>query len=362
MSTEIVKAEAQQFGLEESQAETMVSGLAPILDERGKLSEIYSQLIVREIDSDLIKEASALRKRIKENRTKGIEVWHKTNKEVFLRGGQFVDAIKRREVSENERMESKLEEIELFFVNQEKQRIAKMQLEREAELSQYEVENVSALRLGEMESAVYSAFLIGAKSQYETRKEEERKAEEDRIAREKKDAEEREAQRIENERLRKEAEERAAEFKKERARAEAALKAEREAAAEALRIEREAADAERKRVEAEEADKRRVIEDQARKEREAAAAKAAEEAASRKKLEDELRAKKEAEEKAEADRLAALEAEANKGDVAKVLDLISDLQTIGIKYQFKSKKNQKMYNDVQNLIDKIVTHVQGLTK
>ena len=362
MSTEVVKVEAQQFGLEESQAQNMVSGLIPILSEREKLSEIYSGLIVREIDASLIKEASALRKRIKENRTKGIEVWHKTNKEVFLRGGQFVDAIKRREIAENERMESKLEEIEMYFVNQEKERIARLQSDREAELSKYEVENVSALRLGEMEDSVYASFVIGAKTQYEAKKEAEKKAEEERISREKKEAEEREAQRIENERLKREAEEREAQIAKERAEAEAKLKAEREAAEEKLRAEREGAEAERKRIEAEEAEKRAAIEERAAKEREEAEKKAAAERAERERLEAELRAKKEAEEKAEAERLAAIEAEAKKGDEDKVKDLISNLQEISVKYQFKSRKNQKMYSDVQALIEKVVTHIQNASK
>jgi colicin import membrane protein len=319
MTREIVKTEATQYGLEESQASSMVSGLMPILEEREHLSKMYSDLIVREIDKDLIKQANALRKKIKENRTRGIEVWHRTNKDVFLRGGQFVDAIKRREVAENERMEDKLEEIEKYYENLEKERIAKLQSEREDELSQYEVENLTTLRLGEMDDNVYSAFLIGAKSQFETRKEAERKAEEERLAKEKAEAEERERIRLENERLKKEAEEREAQLARERAEAEAKLRAEREAAE----------------------------------------AKAAAERAEREKVEAELKARKDAEAKAEADRLAAIEAEAKKGDSAKVDDLIAELKSFDGKYQFKSKKNQKMYADVQVLLGKVVAHIES---
>lgn len=359
MTTEIAKQEATQYGLEESQASSMVSGLVPILEEREHLAKMYSDLIVQEINQDLIKQANALRKKIKENRTKGIEVWHRTNKDVFLRGGQFVDAIKRREVAENERMEDKLEEIEKYYENLEKERIAKLQAEREAELSQYEVENLTTLRLGEMEDSVYSAFMIGAKSQFEARKEAERKAEEDRLAKEKAEAEERERIRLENERLKKEAEEREAQLARERAEAEAKLRAEREAAEAKLKAEREAAEAERKRVEAEEAEKRKVAEEKARKEREEAEAKAAAERAEREKVEAELKARKEAEAKAEADRIAAIEAEAKKGDAAKVDDLVSDLKEIGNKYQFKSQKNQKMYADVQVLLGKVIAHIES---
>jgi len=52
-----------------------------------------------------------------------------------------------------------------------------------------------------------------------------------------------------------------------------------------------------------------------------------------------------------------LEAELNKGDAAKVKDLIADLESLKTKYSFKSAKNKKMYSDVNLLIDKVINHI-----
>lgn len=345
MSTEIA-VKAQEFGLEESKANEMVSGLQPILAEREILAGQYSEIIKEELTEDLMVRAKKLRLLIVKNRTQGVEKWHKVNKEFYLAGGRFVDAVKNKEVAENNRMEETLMEIEKHFENLEKERIQKLKEERTAALSPY-VENASLYDLGNMTEFMWENLLEGSKLQHAKRIEDQRIAEEARIEREKAEAAEREAQRIENERLKAEAAEREAQIAKEKAAAEAALKAEREAAAEALRIEREAAEAQRK-----------AAEEHARKEREAAEAKAAQERAERAKIEAELQAKKDAEAKAEADRLAAIEAEAKKGDAAKVKDLIADLDAIANKYAFKAKKNQVMYSEVQALIGKVIAHIQ----
>jgi hypothetical protein len=51
--------------------------------------------------------------------------------------------------------------------------------------------------------------------------------------------------------------------------------------------------------------------------------------------------------------------ELNKGDTAKVNDLITDLELLKTKYTFKSAKNKKMYADVEKLINKVVNHISG---
>ena len=62
----------------------------------------------------------------------------------------------------------------------------------------------------------------------------------------------------------------------------------------------------------------------------------------------------EAETKAKAE-----EAEAKKGDSAKVIDLISDIRGIKGKYQFKSKGNKSMAEDVDGLLEKIAKHIEN---
>lgn len=71
---------------------------------------------------------------------------------------------------------------------------------------------------------------------------------------------------------------------------------------------------------------------------------------------EELKAKEDAEEKAKLEEEARLEAELNKGDADKFNDLIADLKLITTKYNFKSKKNQKIYADVVTLVNKTIEY------
>jgi colicin import membrane protein len=284
--TDLILIDSEKYGIEQSKASELVGNLPQILSERAELVPQFNEVIKLDInDPQTAKKAAELRKLIKNNRTKGIEVWHKTTKDYFLKGGQFVDAIKRKEIAENERMEEALEQIEKHQENLEKERISKLQNEREGLLMAYEVENLSTLNLGTMNDDVFDSFLKGSIEKFNAKKEAERKAEEDRIAKEKAEAEERERIRLENERLKLEAEAREKEIAAERAKAEEALRIEREKAAEEQRKRDEVLAAERaeneKKLKAEREEKERI--------------------------EKELQAKKEAEEKAEKERLAAEE-------------------------------------------------------
>ena len=49
--------------------------------------------------------------------------------------------------------------------------------------------------------------------------------------------------------------------------------------------------------------------------------------------------------------------ELNKGDEAKFNDLVKDLKDLKTKYEFKSEKNKKMYQDVGSLMDKVIEHI-----
>jgi hypothetical protein len=93
-----------------------------------------------------------------------------------------------------------------------------------------------------------------------------------------------------------------------------------------------------------------------KKEAEKQAAIIAQQKAQSEKLQAELKAKQDAEEKAKQEEEANLEAELNKGDADKFNDLISDLKLITTKYNFKSKKNQKIYADVVNLVNKTIDY------
>lgn len=286
MENQLVKVNPQTYGLDETKAIELTKNLPQIISERDEFVSQFDSIIRMDIDQpETAIKARELRIKIRDNRTKGIEVWHKTTKDYFLKGGNFIDAVKRMEIAVNERMESDLEKIEKYRENIERERIAKLQEERNAEVLKYQ--EISFPNLGEMAEPVWNNFITGIKVQYQARIDAEKKAEEDRIAREKAEAEEREAQRLENIRLKAEAEER-----------ERLAEIERKKQAKLLADQKAKADAERAK-----------LEEKAQKEREEADRKLKAEQAEKAKLEAELKAKADAERKAESDRLAKEEAD-----------------------------------------------------
>ena len=272
----------QEFGIEPKQANELIGNLPQIKKERDELQNQFNEVVKMDIENpETSKVASELRKLIKKNRTQGIAVWHKTTKDFFLKGGQFVDAIKRMEVAVNERMENDLEHIEKYAEIKEQKRLDELEAKRKVIAEPYSDFLPFGINIRNITDEDFQKLINGAKLQLEAKLEAERKAEEERLEQERlaelariKREKEIEAQRIENERLKKEAEEK-----------EKALEMERKKA-------REEAD----RLEA-----KRQAELKAEREKQA-------------KLEAELKAKKEAELKAEterkeAERLAKLEAD-----------------------------------------------------
>lgn len=247
--------------------------------------------------------------------------------------GKTVDSANNRLLELVEPLEEKLRAAEEYAERQEAARKAELLATRTAELTALNV--VPTLyNLAEMPEDVYNGLLASSKTAFENAKIAAKKAEEDRIAREKAEAEERERIRQDNERLRREAVERERVAAEERAKAEkerkeaeeiarkqreeieAKARAEREAAEAVLAAERAKAEAarkiaeeqarkERERIAAENAKKLAAEREQARKIQEAAAAALA---AERKKAEDAAAEAKRLQE-AEAARLAQIEAE-----------------------------------------------------
>jgi hypothetical protein len=204
-TTAIVKVNAADYGLDEIKAQEITKGLKTILTERDALTEEYKKCIDLEITEETIPLFRDLRLRIRDNRTKGIEVWHKNNKAYFLAGGQFVDAIKRKEIAENENMEEKLLGAEKFFENQEHDRLEKLRVARLALLKPYT--DIEPLAVANMEQTVFESLLQGFKVAYESRIAAEKKAEEDRLAAIESDRIRQEEMKKENEKLKTEAEE-----------------------------------------------------------------------------------------------------------------------------------------------------------
>jgi hypothetical protein len=176
----------EQFGLNENQAKEITKDLPAILSERDILAARYSEIMKMDInDPKTSKIAAEHRKLIKNNRTQGVEKWHKVNKEFYLRGGQFVDAIKNKEVAENKRMEEALEAIEKHAERMEVERLNRLNQERIDLISPYMIDTTGLL-LCDMDEDVFEAYFSAKKKAYEDRIEAERKSEEERIERERK--------------------------------------------------------------------------------------------------------------------------------------------------------------------------------
>lgn len=316
----------QEYGIELEKANELTGSLGQIKSERKVLIEQYDEVVKMDIeDPKTSKVASELRKRIKDNRTKGIEVWHKNTKDYFLKGGQFVDAIRRLEISVNERMEENLELIEKHQEFKEQKMRDDLKSKRISELSEYRDFVPSGIDFGVMSEEEYKKIYNGAKLQFDAKVAEDLRLEKERLENQRLDKiensrrleiapyvqflsdftdlrnmsdaeygnllesliaakkaydEEQEQIRLENERLKKEAEKKEAELKAERERIYAEQKAEKDRVAEEKRL---AEEAHQKQLKAEQ-----------------------EKAA---KLEAEIKSKKEAEQKLEQERLAKEKAE-----------------------------------------------------
>lgn len=176
----------KEYGIEEAKAGEIMGSLPQIIEERKPLTEQFNEVIRLDIeDPETGSKAKELRLLIQKNRTQGINVWHKTNKEYFLKGGNFVDAIKRKEVAVNERMESDLIKIEKHEELKEQARLAAIQEERVKILEPY-VEDAAERDLSEMPADVWEAFLTSKKKEHEEKIEAEKKAQEEqaRVAKE----------------------------------------------------------------------------------------------------------------------------------------------------------------------------------
>ena len=267
---------------------------------------------------------------------------YKTEDSLWLKAKQTMQIL-TKEIEENARW--KEETKERFEAEQKELKVQQRMLKVAKiapEMLRSEFENMS--------DETFEMFFAGIEKAYNDKIEAEKKAEEERIAKEKAEAEERERIRIENERLKAEAEAKEKQLAEERAKAEA----ERKKIEEAAKKERE--EAERK----------------LKAEQEAARI-AAEKAASEKaKLEAEIKAKAEAEEKARKEAEAKVIAEQkskeaaekkakNAPDKIKLLAFAKNIETI-ILPEMKSDDAKKILLDIKQLLSKISVYIIEKTK
>jgi hypothetical protein len=168
----------EEFGLEKPQSQELLGNLSAIKAEREILVNQYNQVIHLDVeDPASAKIAKELRLRIRDNRTKGIDVWHKNTKDYFLKAGQFLDAVKRKENEYNTHMEKNLEEIEKYQERKEAERKQNLREQRMQKVGEYADFLFPGIDLGELSEDDFQRAYSSAKTQYEAdlqEKEEER--------------------------------------------------------------------------------------------------------------------------------------------------------------------------------------------
>lgn len=374
MSQELVKVDPKEYGIEETKAADIAAQFKPMLDKMVELEVEYNEVV------NLPKEEPATAKKAREVRLKYMKVRtgtldiHKAQKAFYLAGGRFVDGWKNAQHFASMGKEEKLEEIENYAKNIEKQRIAELQQSRQEQLAPYEVENIETLNLGTMPDNVWDNFLQGSIANCNAKKEAERLAKEAEDKRLAEEAAEREKFRIENEKLKEEA------AKKELIR-EARSKelapyvvfileyskvldmdeetyqkkfADMKQGAELQWEEERKKEAEAEKLRNEEIDRQKKANIEAFRLRKEAEQKAEAERIEKEKLEKQLQEEKDKAARIEAEAKENAEAELSKGDKAKMESLIADLESLKIKYSFKSKKHTALQASINELITKTV--------
>jgi len=177
-----METKASEFGIEKDKIPNLVGDLPQIQSERAEFQKQYDEVIKMDIENpQTSKIARELRIKIKDNRTKGILVWHKRSKDYFLKGGQFVDAIRRKEEAINERMEESLEEIEKYL---EKKIAKEKEILKENRISQIRMYSEFVpfgIDFAEISDEEFKKVFNGARLQYEADLLEKQKVEEERL-------------------------------------------------------------------------------------------------------------------------------------------------------------------------------------
>lgn len=184
MNDLIVKEDEELKGLEKSKAAQIKAVFQPMVEMLEGFEKKYREVMSLEISPDKCKQAKRLRLDISKVRISADKIrW--AQKEEYIRAGNAIQGVYNILKFAVTDKEEKLKEIETYYENLEAEKIKKLQLDREIELSKYEADG-KFVDLGNMPEEVWENYLAGVKNNYESVKEAERKAEEARIIAEKK--------------------------------------------------------------------------------------------------------------------------------------------------------------------------------
>jgi colicin import membrane protein len=304
MKNELITTAPELKGIEKSKAEQIKATFEPMAKMLSEFEQAYDQVIAEsqeEITKEITQKAKRLRLDIGKVRIETGKIKDREKAE-YLRASNAIQGVHNILVWAVAEKEEKLKEIENHFELQEQKRLEALQSERADNLSPY-VEDAHERKLSDMDQDVWEAYFSTKKKEHEDRIEAEKKAEAERIAREKAEAKDRERLHKENERLKKEAETKAKADK---------IEADKRAKIEADRIVKE-------KQEQEERDRLAKIE----ADKTASILKAAQDRQDT--LESELKAKKEAERKENERIESERKAREKAPDKQKLLTFLNDL-------------------------------------
>jgi len=157
--------EKEIFGIKETQAVSLMTGLDIFIEERKPLIKQYKEIIDLEVTEENVHLFRELRLKVGKNRTAGTDQWVKDGKGVPLKMCQFYDSVKKRENGINKPMEERLLAKEKHFETLEKEKAEKLQKDRSAELFTHGIADEDMPEdLGSMKEGSYNLLLNGVKA------------------------------------------------------------------------------------------------------------------------------------------------------------------------------------------------------
>lgn len=172
------------LGLSKDKATEHLVAFAPFMSQLTELSSGLEGINFTEPTNEDAKKAREIRLAMVKVRT-GAEKVKDERKKTILQEGNLIQSAFNFIKSACEMKEKSLVEVEQFRAKIEEERKARITAERMTKLAEVEC-NTDAKLVGDMTDETFEQFLLGAKTSYERKKEDERKAEEARLEAERK--------------------------------------------------------------------------------------------------------------------------------------------------------------------------------
>ena len=204
MTNELV-LNATSYGIEESKAKQLEKVFVPMVEKFKELEDQYNDVLSnKEITNQVCADAKSVRNKYVKVRTGADEI-HKITKSNLLIQTRAIDGLRNLVKFAVIDHENSLMEVEKHFERLETERLEKIRQKREAILLKFG-DNPGIGDLATMSEEVWNHYISSVESTHKAKIEAEKKAEAERIAKEKAVIEEQKRIKAENEKLKKEAE------------------------------------------------------------------------------------------------------------------------------------------------------------